>query len=235
MMNRSGIKKYCGHAQLRRGSVLVLAFIVFVNCVGWAQETTSDSSQTAVKPPKPGLLRVVSGIKDEANNYVLTVGDRVKITIYPEDEYIKGSEVEISTEGNVTIPIVGKIPVAGKTIIDAQREIARVLEDGYFVEPEVLIEVIKFSELQVVILGEVKKPGTYSFPPGSNRLTLLQAISMAGGFSDIANIKKIKIIRKLKNGRSKKINANADSIISGKDEDVELEAGDIIHVSESMF
>lgn len=168
------------------------------------------------------------------SNYVLRAGDKIKLTIYPEDEYIKGGETEISTEGNVTIPVVGKVNILDKTLTEAQKAIAKELEAGYFVDPEVVIEVIKFKDMNVVVLGQVKRPGTYPFPPGKNRFTLLEAISLAGGFSDIANVKKIQIVRIGNQGKSQ-VSANADDIIKGKDQDIELRQGDVIHVPESFF
>jgi len=166
--------------------------------------------------------------------YLLQVGDRVKITIYPEDEYLKGGEMEVSSEGNITLPLVGKVGVAGKNVIAAEKAIAAIVGADYLVDPEVVIEVLRYKEHSVIILGQVKKPGTYPFPEGSTRLTLLQAIALAGGFSDIANIKKIKVVRSV-DGKTKSIHANAQAIISGNQQDIELESGDVIHVMESLF
>lgn len=168
------------------------------------------------------------------DSYQLQPGDRVAIKIYPEDEFIKGSETEISTEGNITIPLVGRVPVGGKSVAEAEKILAAILDRDYLVDPEVVIEVLEYKTLNFVVLGEVKKPGTYQFPPGKTSLTLLQAISEAGGFSDIANIKKI-VIRRKTSGRETVLHANADNIIRGRDPDVQLQAEDIVHVSESLF
>jgi polysaccharide export outer membrane protein len=169
---------------------------------------------------------------DSEEEYYLQPGDSVKIDIFPADDYIKGGRMEVSSEGNVTIPLVGKIPVAGKTAVEAEREIAEILGRDYLVNPEVTIAVKRYVSRAFVVLGSVKKPGTYTFPEGATRFTLLQAISLAGGFSDVANIKKIKVMRK-KTGDV--IRANAENIIKGKDPDVELTVDDVIHVSESLF
>ena len=188
----------------------------------------------------PALLRaedqsplpLASGSSQE--NYRLMTGDRVSIKIYPEDEYIKGGEMEISTEGNITLPLIGKVQVAGKTISEAQKVVVDLLSNDYLVNPEVVIEVLAYKKQSIVILGQVKKPGTYEIPPGTTSITLLQAISLAGGFSDVANIEKITIMRTASGGKQV-IDANAKSIISGNDKDVELQPGDVVHVSESLF
>ncbi len=170
----------------------------------------------------------------DTTNYLLQNGDRIKLTIYPEDEYLKGGEMEISSEGNITLPLVGKISIAGKPVIDAEKAIAQLIGVDYLVDPEVVIEVLRYKQHSVVLLGQIKKPGTYPFPEGSMKLTLLQAIAMAGGFSDIANISKIKIVRK-SSGKNKVIRANAEAIISGREPDIELVSGDVVHVMETLF
>ncbi len=167
-------------------------------------------------------------------DYVLQEGDKVNVKIFPEDQYIKAGEMPVSSDGNIILPLVGKIPVAGKTVLEAQEILAKILDADYLVNPEVVIEVLQFKEQSVVILGQVKRPGSYNFPPGVSKLTLLQAISLAGGFSDVANIKKIKIVRKTANG-NKVFRVNAEAVISGDEPDVDIEASDVIHVSESLF
>lgn len=184
---------------------------------------------------RPAVLDDLNQDDSDADSYTLQPGDRVNIKIYPEDEYLKGAETEVSSEGNITLPLLGKVPVAGQTVIQAEQNLTRLIDKEYIVDPEVVIDVLKYKKQSVVILGQVVKPGTYEFPPGTTRVTLLQAVSMAGGFSDIANIKKIKIMRKGKKDKSDVIRANAEDIIGGEEEDVELESGDVVNVAESRF
>lgn len=176
----------------------------------------------------------------DKETYLLRGGDKLTIKIFPEDPYIKGGEVQVSPEGNVTLPLMGKVPLAGKSVSEAQLVIQQILDRDYLVNPEVTIEVMetkqKAADRSFVFLGQVKKPGTYQFPEGAAKFSLLEAISLAGGFSDIANIKKIKILRPQSNTNVKKIlHANADAIISGHDPDIEIEEGDVISVSETLF
>lgn len=237
-----------------RRNLLALSLFIFLAVLQGVvlAETASqmkgpEAAVAASKPQKTGpqadtpveqaeKISGISGGKAD-KDYVMQTGDRIKITIYPEDEHIKGAEMEISSEGNITLPLVGKIEVAGKKPIQAEREIAVILDRDYLVNPEVVIEVTdKYAsekEKSVVLLGQVKQPGTQPFPK-AGRFTLLQAIAVAGGFSDVANIKKIKVIR---GGEVKGevLRANAEDIISGKKPDIELEDGDIINVAESLF
>jgi polysaccharide export outer membrane protein len=177
------------------------------------------------------------GGKSTDEEYILKPGDRIKITVYPEDEFIKGGEMKISSEGNITLPLVGKIEVANKPIRIAESEIRNTIDSDYLVNPEVVIEVLKQGEqstVQVVLLGSVRKPGSYTLPQGETKITLLKLMSEAGGFSEVANIRKIKIIRTV-NGEKQIIKANAETIMSGDEPDVELQTGDIVNVAESLF
>lgn len=165
-------------------------------------------------------------------SYTLQPGDKLNIKIYPDDEYLKGGEAEVSTEGTITLPLIGKIPVSGKTVAEAEKLVSDTLDEGYLVNPQVVIEMLSYQASSFVVLGQVLKPGTYDFPPGAKKLTLLKAISLAGGFSDIANIKKIRIVRK---STGETIDANAEAIISGGGSDIEIKPNDVVHVSESRF
>ena len=192
------------------------------------EATTETEAQQTTGKPKTEYKK-----KDRP----IEIGDKLRIKIYPEDEFIKSTDTEVSSEGSVTLPLLGKVNVQGLKTIDAVREIVQVLAADYLVNPVVVIEVAEEvterEKRSVAILGQVTKPGTYNFPP-EQKLTLLRVISMAGGFSDIANVKKIKVIRK-ENGKTRIVQANAESIIAGKDPDIELEPGDVINVGESFF
>lgn len=193
----------------------------------------AENAVVFAQQPPAAPAKSSGGTKIEVDaSYVLQAGDRILVKVYPEDEYIKGGEVEIGSDGNITLPLIGKIPVAGRNVQAAESAIAVLLEEDYIVDPQVVIEVLKYQAGSFVVLGQVAKPGTYNFPPGALKVTLLQAISSAGGFSDVANIKKIKVMRK-KTGEV--LHVNAEDIISGRQSDIEIRADDVIHVSESLF
>lgn len=183
----------------------------------------------AAPPPDCGAKEETPALDE---SYLLQPGDRLQIKIYPEDEYIKGGSVEVSSEGSVTLPLVGKIEVIHKSVPEAEKAINEVLSADFLVNPQVVIEVLEYQKGSFVVLGEVVRPGTYDFPPGELKITLLRAISLAGGFSEIANIKKIKLMRK---STGETIQVNGEQIISGKEKDIVIRADDVIHVSESLF
>lgn len=190
---------------------------------------SADANAPAVEVNQTETVRKAPEIK-------LQTGDRLLVKIFPEDPYIRGGDMVVSSEGDITLPLLGKIKVEGLTAVETEREIVKRLAQDYLVNPVVVIEVTQNVHVQqrsLSILGQVQKPGTYQLPQ-EKVLTLLELVSMAGGFTDVANVKKIKVIRK-EGGKVQVIRANAEAIISGSAPDVELKEQDVIHVGESLF
>jgi len=195
--------------------------------MGWGAEESVPSNQ--------GGAQTTSSVRKQKEDK-LEAGDRLNLKIFPQDQYVTGGEMVISNQGDIALPLLGRVKVEGLTIVEAEKELVRLLAQDYLVNPVVVIEVtkeIRKDEKALSVLGQVQKPGTYQIPE-LGKLTLLQLISMAGGFTDVANVKKIKIIRKEK-GKVSIIRANAEAIIAGNQPDIELAEGDLIHVGESLF
>ncbi len=116
--------------------------------------------------------------------YTLGPGDKLRITVFGE-ETLTG-EYSVTGAGDVSFPLVGNVPVAGKTIQDLQGELTTRLGAGYLADPRVSAEIIDYRPYY--ILGEVTRPGQYDFAVG---LTLEQAVAAAGGFTYRANTRRI--------------------------------------------
>lgn len=188
----------------------------------------------AVDSPK-----AVEGEPRPAEPRILKEGDRIRVVIYPEDEHVKGGDMTISSEGNITLPLIGKVPIAGLTTKEAEKELARIIGEDYLVNPEVLIEFPKVEDamqksISIMLLGAVRSPGNYRIPVEERPASLIRAIVEAGGFSDVANIGKIRVTRKV-GEKSETTRINGEAIINGNEPDLTLEDGDIVHVAESLF
>ena len=228
-----------GKKQINLVQIMILVIIIGSAQGALLAEEGKLSEPVTVRSPgnKPATLWERGMKKTRSRNqeeYRLKKGDRIKVTIYPEDEYVRGGEVLITDNGDIRIHTVGKVNVADKTVLEAEGLITEVLRD-YFVEPAVVIELLESKEMSIVILGQVRRPGTYPMPMGQNRFTLMEAIALAGGFSELANIKKITITTKDKEGNALRKKANADDILQGEEDDVELYPNDIVNVPESLF
>jgi len=135
----------------------------------------------------------------------------------PEDviEVFVWKEPDLSTtavvrpDGKVSLPLIGELHTSGKTVVELQKEIFQKLAQ-YVAEPVVNVIVKEVNSAKVSVLGEVKTPGMYKI---KDRATLLDAIALAGGFTEYAKRNKVTVIRSVTAGEQKLIKLNVDDQI----------------------
>ncbi|HSC87025.1 MAG TPA: SLBB domain-containing protein, partial [Polyangiaceae bacterium] len=98
-------------------------------------------------------------------------------------------------------------------------------------DPSVVITVKEYRSKVVTLLGQVQKPGSFALAPG---MTLIHAVSLAGGFTSIAMTSKVNLVRSLE-GKTKTVVIDAEDIYEGRADDVPLQPGDRIYVPERVF
>jgi polysaccharide export outer membrane protein len=125
---------------------------------------------------------------DRMPTYKIKAGDTLEISVYGEPDLNK--TVKVSEDGKISYPFIGEIKVINLTIRGASDKIEELLKEGYFVNPQVSIFVSEYAKFFVV--GAVRQEGRYEL---KGNLTLIEAISLAGGISDNADPSKIKVIR----------------------------------------
>lgn len=113
---------------------------------------------------------------DGIEQYRLAAGDKVKLTIFNEPTL--SGEFAVSTDGNLSLPLVGEVPANGKTVTEVAGIVQNALGSGYLRDPKVSLEVSAYRPF--FVLGEVKMPGQF---PYANSMTALNAIALAQGFS----------------------------------------------------
>ncbi len=168
----------------------------------------------------------------QSGNYVLQAGDLVDIKVFMEPNMDR--VLRISSNGTVTYPLVGNIRIGGYSVSDAEIQLAEKLK-YYIKNPQVSMLIKEYSNKMVYVLGQVKKPSELSIPP-EKTITVLEAITSVGGFTDIANTSKIKVLR-MENGKQKSIDVDVNAITKQgkKSLDIELLPGDVVFVPQSMF
>jgi polysaccharide export outer membrane protein len=99
--------------------------------------------------------------------------------------------VVIRPDGKISLPLANELEASGKTASELQQEIATRLKQFVF-EPVVNVIVKQINSLKISVLGEVRKPDMYRI---KNRVTVLDAIAMAGGFTDLARPNRVVVLR----------------------------------------
>src|SRR4051812_36483553 len=124
-------------------------------------------------------------------DYRLTAGDKLRIEVYKDAQL--SQSLQIRPDGKVTLPLVGDVVAAGRTSVELRDAISESLKE-YISNPVVTVIVTETTPQLVYITGEVNKPG--ALPLANGRMSILQALAMAGGFTDFANKKDIRVLRK---------------------------------------
>jgi polysaccharide export outer membrane protein len=153
--------------------------VLGLSAIGLAGGLAGCSSMDA-PPEPPGLA--------EAGEYVLGPGDAVRVVVYGEEQL--SGEFRVDGSGSLAMPLVGQIPVKGKTTRDLEKDLAKRLERGYVKNAKVSAEVINFRPF--FILGEVRNPGQYPYVSG---MTVLSAVAAAGGYTYRAQDKYVLVTR----------------------------------------
>ena len=118
----------------------------------------------------------------------LQPGDSVKITVYGQGQ-LSGEQV-VDEDGNVTVPLAGRVKLAGQTPSEAEATLRNRIAGRIVVDPSVAIEVTR--RRPVYVLGEVGKPGAYDWEAG---MRVMNAVALAGGYTYRAKVDQVEVRR----------------------------------------
>ena len=157
--------------------------------------------------------------------YLLRQGDKILISVWREETLQR--EVVVLPDGSVTFPLVGRVEVTGLSTPEVEQNITAKLKK-YLSAPIVSVTIVGLEGHRAYVTGKVVHPGSLII---NGPVTVLQAISIAGGFDKFADEGSIKLIREKPN-KQEVLPVNYEAIISGKDvsTNVLLKAGDTVVV-----
>jgi polysaccharide biosynthesis/export protein len=173
--------------------------------------------------------------------YRIRSTDKLSIRVFQEDDLSTISRVD--AKGTVNLPLVGEVRVYGQTLSEAERTIEAAYRDGRFLRnPEVTVAVEEYAPREVSIQGQVKNPGRYPLPVEAT-LTVVELVTKAGGFTDTAQGKQVRITRILPDGSTRVITLDVESLIKGRSDAktteensaLLLEPDDIVYVPERII
>ena len=159
----------------------------------------------------------------------LEIGDTFDVKVYGEAD-LTGT-YRVSAEGTINMPLAGVIKVQGLDQLQAAKRIAERLADGILRDPQVICIIKELASKKIYIIGQVAKPGTFSYTP---LMSVLEAITGAGGFTPLA-AKNDTTITRAESGKKTIVKVPVEEIGEGKAKNVYLKPGDIINVPERIF
>lgn len=164
------------------------------------------------------------------SEFLLGPEDVLEIAVWKNQDLTK--TVTIRPDGLISMPIIGDIQAAGLTAGELAQRLADRLRQ-FVQNPVVSVSVKELNSYSVYVMGEVAKPGKFQL---KSYATVLQAISMAGGFTDYAKRNKLQVVRLVSNGNHKlhelHIPIRYEEIVAGKSEsgNIILLSGDTVVV-----
>jgi len=187
---------------------------------------TSTSRAAASAPVSTGGVSAPAG-------YILSPTDQVAIDVYGEDDLRANGR--LSPEGNLSVPLLGSIHLAGLTLPQAVSKLTELYGRDYLVNPKINVTLLSYAKRHFSILGQVNRPGSVEMPESSpDGIDLLEAVALAGGYTRIPSPERITVRRQDASG-DHTFKVNAKRFTKGKGGGFLVKPGDTINVGESIF
>ena len=174
---------------MKRGCYSFILLVIVISLV-----STLGSHTLAAEPPA----------------YTIGPNDHLQVFVWKEPDLTR--DVTVMADGRISFPLIGEIMAAGQTVTSLQEIISTKLKK-FVTAPEVTVIVAESLSRLIYTVGKLTKPGPYPLAPN---MTVLQAISAAGGFAEWADTKNIMIVRH-EGGKEVQLRFNYKDFVDGKD------------------
>ena len=157
--------------------------------------------------------------------YIVGESDVLRVNVWKEPEV--SQTVVVRTDGNISLPLINDVKVAGLTPVQIQSMVAEKLK-GFLNSPQVTVTVTDIRSKRAFITGEVVRPGGYGL---NSQTTILQMIAQAGGFTPFAKRDSIVVLRS-EDGKLQRLKFKYKQVIDGKntEQNIALHPGDTVVV-----
>jgi polysaccharide export outer membrane protein len=182
--------------------------------------TTARNTRASAEDTKPAPIPATTD-----PSYIIGPEDVLDINVWKEPEVSR--VVPVRPDGRISLPLVNDVQAAGSSPQQLAGAVTEKLRK-FMNEPQVTVIVTQINSQRVFVVGEVIHAGAFALIPG---MTVLQALSSAGGFTPFADVKKIHVMR-LRDGKHVDLPFNYRDVLKGdnSDENIKLEPGDTVIV-----
>lgn len=182
---------------------------------------TACGSSSGSKPPSSAAA---------PPDATLGPGDTFEVNVYGEKDL--SGKYQVAEDGQINFPLVGLVSVVGKGPNETARTLETALRDkGVLRSPSVSVFVLDYASKRINVMGAVKEPGSFPITAG---MTVVQAISLAGGLTPLAAANET-IVTRRSGQKLQRFNVAVGKVTEGRQDDFPLQAGDIVFVPERIF
>jgi polysaccharide biosynthesis/export protein len=187
--------------------------------------TGSLASQDAAKSGSKAAQATSQAAVAADASYKIGPQDVLRIDVWKEGEISRS--VPVRPDGKISLPLLNDVQAAGLTAMELANNITEGLKK-FITSPQVTVTVTEINSRRVYVTGEVTRPGAYPLLPN---MTVLQAVTSGGGFTQFARTKNIYVLRN-EGGKQTKYPFNYNDVVKGKrpEENITLQPGDTIVV-----
>ncbi len=221
------------HAKARWAMAAIALAAVWTAAPLHAQTTTSGDPANATAQAVPvnaplganSTAVPLSAPTTASADYKIAPNDLMEFDVFGVPDMKR--DVRVNASGELALPLIGQVQVAGLTAQAAEQRIAAKYEEKYLQSPQVSLFIKEFTTKRVAIEGAVTRPGIY---PVNGQLTLLRALALSGGFAPYADLQQIVVYRNGAKGEREQATYDLDKVRAGQVADPDIRADDVIVV-----
>ena len=209
---------------MHRRAILTAVFLLAAHGVALASPQSKPEKAKEAQQASHSAANA-SAAQDSEPPYVIGASDVLDVNVWKEPDVTRS--VPVRPDGKISLPLINDVQAAGLTPQQLAASITEKLRK-FLTDPQVTVIVSQINSQKIYITGEVARAGAFQLTPG---MTVLQAITSAGGFTAYANTKGIYVLRE-ESGQQQKIRVNYKRLVKGQaiDQNIILETGDTIVV-----
>ena len=206
---------------MRKISVLIISILMLTCAYVYAVEPAPEAKAVETK-----------AVEEAQSGYRVGVDDILDINIMQPEQLV--TQCPVVADGSISFPYIGNVQVKGMTLAEVQGMLEKKLSEGYMKYPVISVSLRESRSRKFFVYGEVARPGSY---PLEDNMTVMKAISLAGGFTKYASSSSVKVLRLYKDKPGyEPIKVNMNAVMNGDSKkDVVIQPGDIVVVSEGIF
>ncbi|MBD7988334.1 polysaccharide export protein [Luteimonas sp. Sa2BVA3] len=210
---------------MKQVSRLLIA-AVFALLLAACASSGNRSAAHGITLPPPDTT-AASGAYEGATDYRVGSQDLLEISVFGVSELTH--QARVNSNGMINLPLIGGVMAGGRTVPELEKELGEKYADGYLQNPQVTVFVKEYTSQRVTLEGALEKPGIY---PLTGKTSLLQAVAMAGGTDEFADLEGVVLFRHI-DGKRMAAAYDLTKVRRGELEDPQVYGDDIIVIERS--